>query len=81
LKSALKIFHHNSKGVWDEDLPWLSVAFNTAIHESTNCTPDRLFWGREMKLPLENRWDLLSLTVGSSDKYKKPFWTMAYESL
>jgi transposase InsO family protein len=31
LKAAFKIFHHNSQDAWDEDLPWLSVAFNTAI--------------------------------------------------
>jgi transposase InsO family protein len=81
LKAALKIFHHNSQDAWDEDLPWLSVAFNTAVHESTNCTPDRLFLGREMKLPLDNRWDLSSLAGDSSDHNKQSFWTKAYESL
>jgi hypothetical protein len=58
LKSALKIFHHESQATWDEDLLWLSLAFNTAIHESTQCTPDKLFLGRELKSPLVVRWDL-----------------------
>jgi hypothetical protein len=54
LKSALKIFHHNSQDTWDEDLPWLSVAFNTAVHDSTNCTPDKLFLGvRNETTPIE----------------------------
>ena len=33
----MKIFHHQSQNLWDEDLPWLSVAFNTALHESAKC--------------------------------------------
>ena len=55
LKSALKIFHHASQSAWDEDLPWLGLAFNTAVHESTKCTPDKLFLGRELKCPLSVR--------------------------
>ena len=55
LKSALKIFHHNSQNLWEEDLPWLGFAFNTASHESTKATPDLLFLGREIKSPLECR--------------------------
>jgi hypothetical protein len=81
LKSALKIFHHNSQDTWDEDLPWLIVAFNTAVHESTNCTPDKLFLGREMKLPLLNRWELASLEGDSSDQTRQKFWTQAYNNL
>jgi hypothetical protein len=49
LKAALKIFHHQSQNASDEDLPWLSVAFNTAVHDSTGYSPDRLFLGRELK--------------------------------
>ena len=51
LKSALKIFHYQTQNAWDEDLPWLSVAFNTAVHESTKATPDALFLGREISSP------------------------------
>jgi transposase InsO family protein len=40
LKSALKIFHHESQSEWDTVLPWLGLAFNTAVHDSTKCTPD-----------------------------------------
>lgn len=43
LKAALKVFHHESQSSWDEDLSWLSLAFNTAVHESTKSTPDILF--------------------------------------
>jgi hypothetical protein len=56
LKSALKIFHHASQNAWDEDLAWVSMAFNMVMHESTQTTPDILFLGREMKCPLGVRW-------------------------
>jgi len=58
LKSALKIFHHRSQNTWDEDLPWIGAAFNTAIHESVKTTPDILFLVREIKCPLVTKWDL-----------------------
>jgi transposase InsO family protein len=66
LKSALKVFHHESQMTWDVDLPWLGIAFNTAVHESTKCTPDVLFLGREMRSPLEVRWDLSPEKTGNN---------------
>jgi hypothetical protein len=36
LKAALKIYHHQSQTRWDEDLPFLSLAFNSARRESTS---------------------------------------------
>jgi transposase InsO family protein len=48
LKSALKIYHHQTQNTWDEDLPFLAFAFNTALHGSTQTTPDLLFLGREI---------------------------------
>jgi hypothetical protein len=42
-KPRLKIFYHASHNTWDVELPWLSLAFNTAVHESTGVTPDKLF--------------------------------------
>lgn len=49
LKSALKIIHHESQSTRDEDLPCLSMALNTTVNESTKCTPDMLFLGRDLK--------------------------------
>jgi len=64
LKSALKIFHHSSQKIWDEDLPWISIAFNTATHESTRATPDALFLGHELRCPLGVRRDLTPVYSG-----------------
>jgi hypothetical protein len=70
----LKIFHHQSQPKWDEDLPWLSTVFNTAIHESTQSSPDKLFLGRELLSPLLTKWDL-TLESGVNDQ---SFWADAY---
>ena len=40
LKAALKIFHHESQNTWDVNVPWLGLAFNTAVHGSTRYTRD-----------------------------------------
>ena len=80
LKSALKIFHHHSQSTWDADLPWLSMAFNTAVHESTIAKPDTLFLGREMGSPLETRWDLTSVGSGQVICTDSDFWSQAYQN-
>ena len=81
LKAALKIFHHESQNAWDEDLSRLSMAFNTAVNESTQSTPDILFLGREMKCPLAVRWDLGPVNSGQVDEGNPAFWIGAYENL
>ena len=63
LKTALKIYHHQTQNTLDEDLPFLASAFNTALHESTQTTHDLLFLGTEIKSPLGSRWNLPSLEV------------------
>ena len=81
LKSALKIFHHESKPSWDEDVPLLSMAFNTAVHESTQCSPDKLFLGREFKCPLIARWDLSPEKTCANERENQLFWAQAYRNL
>ena len=81
LKSALKIFHHETQNLWDEDLLWLSLAFNIAVHDSTRRTPDLLFWAREMKCPLGVRWDLTPVNNANGNSTNHSFWTEAYRNL
>jgi hypothetical protein len=82
LKSALKIFHHNAQLSWDEDLPWQGIAFNTAIHESTKVTPDKLFLGREMGCPLGVQWELTPEIIwDGTGEHNCLFWTCAYANL
>jgi hypothetical protein len=72
----LNIFHRQSQLRWDEDLPWLSAAFNTAIHDSTQSSPDKLFLGREL-YPLLTKWDL----TPESGVNDQSFWADAYACL
>jgi hypothetical protein len=81
LKSALKIFHHSSQKTWDEDLPWISIAFNTATHESTQATPDALFLGRELRCPSNVRWDLAPVYSRQAGHADRDFWARAYQNL
>ena len=81
LKSALEVFHHQSQSRWDEDLPLLSVAFNTAVHESSKCNPDMLFLEREINSPLISRWDLSSNNEAAQGMTNQSFWTQAYTNL
>lgn len=56
LKAALIIYHSGSPRKWDLSLDWLSLAFNTAQHESHKTTPARLMLGYEVNTPLSNLW-------------------------
>jgi hypothetical protein len=80
LKSALKIFHHQTQNAWDEDLSWLIIVFNTAMHESTQATPDS-FLGREMRCPLGVRWDLSPVNSGQVNSTDRCFWSQTYHNL
>jgi hypothetical protein len=75
----------NAKVVFDSylmpTLPWISMAFNTAIHESTKCTPDSLFLGWEMKCPLDMRWNLSLENADDTGKANQAFWTQAHRNL
>jgi transposase InsO family protein len=81
LKSALKIYHSKAQDKWDVGLPWLATAFNTAHHESTRFTPDVLFLGREIKGPLETRWDLSSMSADGNKGPSRAFWQQAFDHL
>jgi hypothetical protein len=81
LKTALKIFCRASHNAWDVDLPWLSLEFITAVHESTGVTPDKLFLGRELMSPLDVVWDLTHREVDKSDGDNQVFWEQALQNL
>jgi len=80
-KSALKIFHHNTQNTWDENLPHLAFAFNTALHESTQSTPDVLFLGRKIRPPFDSRWNLPSLQMDVKSVENQSLWTRACDNL
>jgi hypothetical protein len=38
---------------WDEHLPYISIAYRTAEHETTGNTPNYMMLGREVTTPLD----------------------------
>jgi hypothetical protein len=81
LKVALTIYHHAHHTRWDEHLPSLALAFNTAWHESTDATPAALFLGREMNHPLGLKWELSQLELDLSSQDTRVFWERALANL
>lgn len=69
LKAALTIYHHDSQDRWDEGCPMLMIAFNSALHESTGCSPSSIFLGRELNHPLGMQWGI-DMDMGTDIKDK-----------
>ena len=44
-------YHHQRD--WDEHIPYLMLAYRSAIHESTGCTPAKVMFGRDLRLPVD----------------------------
>jgi hypothetical protein len=70
LKVALSIYHHDQHTRWDDHLASLTLAFNTAWHESTAATPASLFLGRDLNHPLGLKWELADLDKEVKDVRK-----------
>jgi len=53
LKTMIASYVNEDQDDWDTKLPMLAFAYNTAVHASTKCTPFKLIYGREPKIPLD----------------------------
>ena len=53
LEAQLSKFVEDHQRDWDSHLPLLLMAYRTAIHESTGCTPASLTLGRDLRLPID----------------------------
>jgi hypothetical protein len=53
LKEMLRKFCHKHQADWDDKLPLLLLAYRSSQHASTQFTPARLQFGRELRLPLD----------------------------
>jgi hypothetical protein len=81
LKAALTVYHNSKHTPWDEDLPPLAMAFNTAWHESTGATPALLFLGCELNHPLGLKWELAELDLQLSPPDTTVFWERTLANL
>lgn len=53
LKTQLTLFVDDHQRDWDCYVPLLLMAYRSAVHESTRCTPAKLVFGRELRLPVD----------------------------
>ena len=53
LEAQLSKFVEDHQRDWDSHLPLLLMAYRTAIHETTGCTPASLMLGRDLRLPID----------------------------
>ena len=44
-------YHHQRD--WDEHILYLMLAYRSVIHESTGCTPAKVMFGRDLRLPVD----------------------------
>ena len=53
LKGLLSAYVQHDYDTWDEFLPYVLLSYRSSVHESTGCTPNLLFFGRECNLPVD----------------------------
>jgi hypothetical protein len=49
----LSIFVNENRNDWDDHLPYVMMAYRSSLQESTGCTPNMLFLGREITMPVD----------------------------
>jgi transposase InsO family protein len=53
IEAQLAIFVMDNQTDWDLHVPFLLMAYRSAIHDTTKCTPAELMFGRNLKLPVD----------------------------
>lgn len=61
LKASLIAYHSASQNTWDESLPWLQQAFNSALNESSMHTPSEVVLKFRPTSPLSLSWNINEL--------------------
>ncbi|KAK3104661.1 hypothetical protein FSP39_007335 [Pinctada imbricata] len=60
LTSMLSAFVNENHNDWDEQLPFVMMAYRSSVHETTGYTPNALMLGREMCTPLDIMYEMPS---------------------
>lgn len=81
LRSALIAFHAENQTTWDQELPWLQFAFNTAPHESHKAVPFEVMLGFKPNDPLANIWKIGDLLPPPGVTDVKATWQAARRNL
>ena len=64
LVRMLKSYINNHQSDWDEHLPFLTMAYRSAEHETTGFSPNYLMLGREVSTPLDIMFEMPSSIRG-----------------
>ena len=81
LRSALIAYHAEQQDCWDQNLKWLQLAFNTALHESHKAVPFEVMFGFSPTLPLANLWNIEDLLPSDPDIKTVDRWKEARKNL
>ena len=73
LNSMLGKVVDESQRDWDDRLPAVLAAYRASPHESTGFTPNRLFLGREVRMPLDVMLDLPEESEISANRWTNMF--------
>jgi hypothetical protein len=61
LKKLLRSYVEENPSVWDDHLPYITMAYRATIHESTKCSPNLLMFGEEIRLPTDLMYNDVTL--------------------
>ena len=53
LQQMLAMFVNEFRDDWDDHLPYVLMTYHASVQESTGCTPNLLFLGWELSLPID----------------------------
>lgn len=67
LRSALIAYHAEEQNKWDQNLQWLQMAFNSALHESHKAVPFEVMFGFSPVHQLGNLWRVEELLPDCPD--------------
>lgn len=81
LRSALIAYHAERQDSWDQNLAWLQLAFNSAIHESHKAVPFEVMFGNSPRDPLYNVWKIEDLLPNPSSADIGEVWAAARQNL
>ena len=62
LATMLTAYVSTNQRDWDDQLPYVMMAYRSAEHETTGMSPNMLMFGREVSTPLDLMFELLQLS-------------------
>ncbi|KRZ65623.1 Retrovirus-related Pol polyprotein from transposon 17.6, partial [Trichinella papuae] len=69
LNTLAKLCHESQDRSWDQLLPLATMAYNSAVHETTGQSPFCMLFGKQMSLPLDVTLDVPPGTASNADDY------------